>query len=143
MGVADVREITEIIVHCADTQLGEDDHVNAAVIDQWHRDRGWDGVGYHHVITRSGAIEPGRIHKTVGAHAYGHNEQSIGVCLVGGYGGAVDYLIPQWASLRLLLLGLATMYSAARVIGHNDVTSEKTCPNFNVRNWWNHVRDLP
>ena len=34
-----------ITIHCSDSEWG-----NADVIDEWHKKRGWDGIGYHYVI---------------------------------------------------------------------------------------------
>ena len=41
-----VREIKKVIIHCSDSDFG-----TASVIDGWHKERGWDGIGYHYVIT--------------------------------------------------------------------------------------------
>ena len=35
-------------------------HVDAKIIDKWHKERGWSGIGYHYVIKRDGQIELGR-----------------------------------------------------------------------------------
>jgi len=56
--------------------------VSAKVIDQWHKQRGFDGIGYHFVIRQSGAIEKGRVLNKIGAHAKGRNHY-IGICLTG------------------------------------------------------------
>ena len=48
-----------------------------------HLDNGWDGIGYHKVILRSGIIENGRPEFWIGAHVKGLNKSSLGVCLIG------------------------------------------------------------
>ena len=40
-----MREIKKIIIHCSDSEFGD-----AALIDKWHKERGWTGIGYHYVI---------------------------------------------------------------------------------------------
>lgn len=52
-----MRKITSIIIHCADTPNGKEFH--AADIDRWHKERGWQGIGYHWVITIDGTVEAG------------------------------------------------------------------------------------
>ena len=52
-------------------------------IDRWHKERGWDGIGYHYVIYPDGSIHEGRSIDKVGAHAKGRNTTYIGVCLIG------------------------------------------------------------
>ena len=90
-----MREIDKIIIHCSASKWG-----NAEIIDSWHRDRGFAKIGYHFVIdncypdyehfltqapesVQDGFVEPGRPVSEIGAHVYGHNKKSIGICLIG------------------------------------------------------------
>lgn len=129
------RPVELIVIHCADTPPGMD--IGAKQIREWHLDRGWSNIGYHYVIRRNGEAEVGRDEAEVGAHAYGHNARSIGICLVGGGGGAVDYTAAQWDTLKALVMRLKEKYKhfGVRVCGHNDLDHKKTCPNFNVKAW--------
>ena len=34
--------------------------VPVSTIDEWHKERGWDGCGYHFLIRADGTIEKGR-----------------------------------------------------------------------------------
>ena len=70
-----------LIVHCSDTP--DHQNVNAEFIHKMHLDNGWDGIGYHKVILRSGIIENGRPEFWIGAHVKGLNKSSLGVCLIG------------------------------------------------------------
>lgn len=77
------ENLEAIIVHHAATTPRM--KVNADVIDQWHRQRGWLAIGYHWVILRDGSIQPGRLSNQVGAHAGpAWNSRSIAICLAGG-----------------------------------------------------------
>lgn len=129
-----MRKITEIIVHCSDTPEGRDDR--AADIDRWHKQRGFDGIGYHYVIDLYGTIEAGRDIERVGAHAQGHNANSIGICYIGG---ADKNMKPkdtrteaQKQSLRLLIKFLKLKYKDAKVFGHRDF-AQKACPCFDAK----------
>jgi hypothetical protein len=77
-----MRDIDQLVVHCAATRPDQD--IGVAEIDAEHRAQGWDCIGYHYVIRRSGILEKGRPDSQVGAHVKGHNAFSLGICLVGG-----------------------------------------------------------
>lgn len=51
-------------------------------IDKWHKERGWDGIGYHYVVYCDGTIHTGRSLERQGAHAKGRNHY-VGIALVG------------------------------------------------------------
>ena len=121
-------KINKIIIHCSDTPNGRDH--DAADIHRWHQQRGWSGIGYHYVIKLNGDVENGRPDYWQGAHAQAHNNNSLGVCLI----GRDEFTHNQHQGLHILLESLLIDYPDAKVIGHNEVSS-KTCPNFNVQNW--------
>lgn len=128
-----MRKINSIIVHCSFTKPTMDIGVNE--IRQWHTDKGWSDIGYHFVITRDGLVQTGRPIETPGAHARGHNDFSIGVCLVGGMdkkGKAVfNYTQAQMDSMKGFISHLQKKYPKAILKGHNEVSS-KDCPCFDV-----------
>ncbi len=128
-----MRKIDSLVVHCADTPARMD--IGADTIDVWHKQNGWQGIGYHFVIRRDGTQERGRDVAEVGAHVAGHNANSIGICLVGGKGG-FNFTMRQMDSLKELLLRLVADYPDAEILGHTDLDSRKTCPNFDVKEWW-------
>ena len=131
------KETTEIVIHCAATKPSM--KVDATVIDRWHREKGWLKIGYHYVINRDGSIEIGRNEDTVGAHAKGYNATSVGICLVGGLSEDNEpednFTDEQWLMLTRLVDGISSKYPDAKIIGHNNV-STKTCPNFDVGEWY-------
>lgn len=145
------RELTElIVVHCSATGPAAD--IGVAEITRWHKQRGFDTVGYHYVIRRNGAVEVGRRESEIGAHVRGHNGSSIGVCLAGGVsaGGKPEnnFTPAQFASLEDLLRELQGRYPTARVCGHRDLSPDKNgdgritpdefikaCPSFDVAKW--------
>jgi N-acetylmuramoyl-L-alanine amidase len=146
-----MRDITDIIVHCSFTKPreGQNPRIGVAVIRKWHTDpkpegRGWRDIGYHYVIKRDGTLQLGRPLEQVGAHVRGANKTSVGICLVGGMdkrtGKAVnDYTDEQWQTLTMVVGGLTVQYPGVTVSGHNNFTNSKTCPNFDVREWWDTI----
>jgi N-acetylmuramoyl-L-alanine amidase len=137
-----VRNVTEhIVIHCAATKPSMD--TDADDIDRWHRERGWLKIGYHFVIKRDGTIQSGRDVDEIGAHAKGYNATSVGVCLVGGLSEdnkpEENFTEDQWNSLSSVIETLTNKYPDAEVIGHNNI-SDKTCPNFDVGEWYANYR---
>ena len=126
--------ITRIVIHCSDTPNGR--KTSAEDIHRWHRERGWDGIGYHHVITLDGDVQNGRPHYWQGAHADPFNKDSLGICLI----GRDQYTDEQWRSLEGLVIALTEQYQGAEVLGHRDLNEHKTCPNFDVKAWWADVQ---
>lgn len=140
--VINMRKINEIIVHCTATAEGE--NFKAADIDRWHKAKGWNGIGYHHVVDLDGTVEPGRPENEVGAHCLKHNASSIGVVYVGGL--ASDGKTPkdtrtskQKAALVKLLTELKQRYPNAAIHGHRDFAA-KACPSFDATKEYKNIK---
>ena len=142
-----ITRVDYLVVHCAATPPGMD--IGVAEIRRWHMQKGWADVGYHYVIRRDGTIETGRAEQHVGAHAYGYNSHSLGVCLVGGLKkgttkAEANFTPSQYLSLQTLLDDLSARYPDAEILGHRDLPGvNKACPSFDVREWLrrNHEED--
>ena len=133
------RMITKIVVHSTATPPAMD--VGVTEIDQWHRERGWLGIGYHWVIRRDGTVEQGRSEPSKGAHVLNHNSESIGVALVGGAdkdGNPVfNYTYRQMNALLTLLLEIERRHpTILSVTGHSDLDNGKADPMFDVEVWY-------
>ena len=113
------------VIHCSDSPQGRGD--TAETIHSWHKERGWDGIGYHYVILEDGTVENGRPEYWPGAHAKGHNE-AIGICLI----GIDSFTHSQLIELETLLKNHD--FTSDEVVGHYKV-SNKTCPNFDVETY--------
>lgn len=136
-----MRKITEIIVHCSATPEGQNFTVED--IDRWHKQKGWQGIGYHYVIYLDGSVHKGRNEEVIGAHCLGHNAYSIGVCYIGG--------LDKWTkahkdtrteaqrrALIDLLKSLKEKYPNAIIYGHRDF-SKKDCPCFDAKNEYKNI----
>ncbi len=136
-----------IVIHCSATPPSMD--IGAKEIDRWHRTKGWFRIGYHFVIRRDGSIEYGRELSEVGAHAYGVNDRSVGICLIGGVKedgktAQDNFTNAQWVSLEKLVNELEDQFPQARVVGHRDVTPGRDCPCFEVSDWnRNRLQNTP
>lgn len=124
------KNIKLLVVHCSDT----DDSQNLSAVDlhKMHLKFGWNGIGYHKIICRSGKIENGRPEYWIGAHVKGKNTISLGICLIGRY----EFTQKQYLSLERALRKWKFLYPGAKIVGHRDTgNTHKTCPNFDVQAW--------
>jgi len=130
-----------VIVHHSASPFGDAD-----LIDTWHRERGWNGIGYHYVILNGrcngslkyrkdadGLIEIGRPEAVVGAHAgrVGANGDSIGICLIG------NGRFTRWQFCRLIWLlqklNREHVIGTEGIVGHSEIDSLKPeCPGFDM-----------
>jgi N-acetylmuramoyl-L-alanine amidase len=130
----DKRQITDtIVIHCTQTPKNMD--IDVAKVTEWHKDRGFDTIGYHYLIKRDGTLQTGRDEDVVGAHAIAVNGTSIGIALVGG--GTVDnnFNSDQFNTLKSIILTLKDKYNIKKIIGHYQVEASKECPSFDVPEW--------
>ncbi len=151
------RTINFLVIHCSATPNGR--WTTVSDINAWHRARKFtrngaaralhqpmlDAIGYHWVIYTNGNRVPGRSHDEVGAHAFGFNTHSLGICLV----GTDRFSDAQWATLAELVRQLCQQYHIPMqfadpkdprglrgVIGHGQLPDVmKACPGFDVRKW--------
>ena len=152
-----MRNIDSIIVHCSATKAGQD--FTVADIDHWHRQRGFNGIGYHYVIRLDGKLEKGRDVALAGAHCKGWNERSVGICYIGGLdenGRPADTRTnAQKRVLYQIIIDLQREYNILQVLGHRDTSPDlngdrviepyeyvKACPCFDVKEFLRSGREL-
>lgn len=134
--------IQSIVIHCAATPNGH--AFTAKQIDDWHKERNFnrdmtispgycplEHIGYHYVIEVDGTIKCGRPLEETGAHAQGHNHNSLGISMI----GTDQFYLVQWEALLKLIQSLEKELNKTLVLyGHNEL-SPKTCPGFDVPAW--------
>lgn len=145
-----MRDIKRIIIHCTATKEGQDFDVSD--IRRWHLANGWKNIGYHFVIKLNGDIQEGRNIQQAGAHTKGYNQDSIGICYIGGCdkdGKPKDTRTEeQKNALYCLVKTLMKKYGVSEVKGHRDYSPDKnhdgkitqnewvkSCPCFEVSDW--------
>jgi N-acetylmuramoyl-L-alanine amidase len=123
-----------IIVHHSDSTYG-----SAAVIDRWHRQRGFDELGYDFVIgngTNSGdgqiEVGPRWTKQKWGAHDNAldnrFNISGIGICLVGDFNHQHPTTAQRRSLMRLCFYLMKTYHiTPGRVLGHGE-TKDTQCP---------------
>jgi len=148
-------KVKKIFIHCSASAYGD-----VLVFDEWHKKRGWSGVGYHYIILNGrpfpdvkyfpfldGQIQPGRHFDDdptfspdeIGAHVAGRNGESIGICLVG-----VDvFTAAQLNRAKFLVWSLLDFLelTVEDVFGHyEDPNTNKTCPNIEMGDFRTYLR---
>ena len=135
-----------IIHHSAVVLTREGLPVNAAVLENAHRQRGFGTfywgqtyyTGYHYIIYSDGKIEQGRPERCLGAHALGYNS-TLGICLIGNFSstdnpnGAQGSLAPSAAQMKALtelVNSLRNRYQIPiqNIQTHHQVNESTECP---------------
>lgn len=138
-----MRQINYIIIHCSATKAGQNFH--AKDIDKWHRERGFNEIGYHKVIDLDGTVENGRSLSKIGAHCAGHNSDSIGICYIGGLdakGNPCDTRTEeQKIALKATIEYFKSRFPNAKIVGHRDMPNvHKACPCFNAKEEYKDIK---
>ncbi|AWC29202.1 peptidoglycan recognition protein family protein [Bacillus cytotoxicus] len=93
------------------------------------KERGWSGIGYNYFIEEDGTVLEGRgLH--VGAHAKGHNSETIGICMSGNF-DKYDPTPAQIQSLYALCRTFMKQFalSEKHILGHRELEGvTKSCP---------------
>ena len=129
--------ITICIVHCSDSD--NTDHDNIETITRWHIERGFDDIGYHYFIKKSGEIQVGRALEIVGAHVEGFNSESVGICLSGNRNFTDDQMVSAAKLIDSLYLFLPNLKKKFGVLPHRFFNPNKTCPNFELSRIFKHM----
>jgi len=137
------RQINYLVVHCSATPEGRDH--TAKDIDLWHRQRGFNEIGYNYVVRLNGTIEGGRDVDKIPAHVTNHNKDSIGICYIGGIDKKTlqpkdTRTAEQKEALKKLLTELKALYPEAEILGHRDFPGvAKACPCFNAKDEYKNI----
>jgi len=125
----------KVILHCSDTPDFKEgspnqDQYDIFDIDIWHKERGFNSVGYHFVITRGGKVQVGRALDVIGAHVKGHNEDSIAICWMGRSRptkAQLDAIIKLYYKLKVKF---GIKYPDWH--GHYEYNQDKSCPGISM-----------
>ena len=137
-----MRKVKQIVIHHSETPGGDVRFLRHIHV----HDNGWKDVGYHLVICnghghgtwpagQDGEVQPGRHLDSdpylepdeYGAHAYGYNGETVGICLIGNAGKPAT--VKQMLSLIDECVCLCRQFSLGpeAICGHRDLNST-TCP---------------
>lgn len=98
-------------------------------IHNGHIARGYGGIGYNYYVRKSGQIYRGRPEKVEGAHTYGYNDESIGICFEGNFETDVMSDAQLYAG-RWLIYDILKRYPDVEIKRHKDFDAT-ACPGAN------------
>jgi len=156
-----MKKIKRIIIHHSASEWG-----NAFTIDKWHKEKGWSGIGYHWIINNGytnysdyknnrkfyeliGSIECGRTldadewiqANEKGAHAYGYNSDSIGICLIHKTGKYHKKMLNKLFSFLVELI-IKFNIDIDNIVGHCELDSKKPeCPSIDMEKLRNDLKN--
>lgn len=132
-----------IIIHHTDSE-----HGTILDVNEWHNERGFDGVGYHALVPNgwinadefielmNGSLEIGRDWSLEGAHALGYNDY-FGLAMTGKDKFSDKQFNMVLAFCKWLIK--RDDFDISEIKGHNECEGvTKSCPNWDVQ----ELRDL-
>ena len=131
-----MRDIRRMIIHHSASKRNE---TSAADIRRWHTDEkpkgnGWPDIGYHHIVEADGRHVRGRPIEKVGFHTKGHNQDSIGICVVGDNTDiAQQWTMTQIDKLLRVVDSYRFVFPGIEVSGHMDHRPTE-CPGLDAKN---------
>jgi N-acetylmuramoyl-L-alanine amidase len=120
------RAVDKVFIHCSASDNPA--HDNVETIRSWHKQRGFNDIGYHFYINKQGVVLKGRAMEKIPAAQAGHNKGSVAICL----GGLNHFSQEQFFSLKKLCAEIKKLLPHVTFHGHCEV-SNKTCPNFDYK----------
>lgn len=127
------EQIKYTVIHHSVTNPSGDSKKDVDYIAELHRQRGWDGIGYHFVITTDGMVWYVGDLSTARANVADKNEQVIGICMVGDFtkGNPTDEQIVSAHDLCQFFISempqLVNVQDWSALKGHQDMQATQ-CP---------------
>jgi hypothetical protein len=150
MRLLEPDSISVIVIHTTVSPYG-----NVDTITRWHRQVGFETIGYHFIILNcfptyrkwidkqpdpwsDGKSRPGRQLIYQGAHVRGHNNHSIGIAMIGRDG---QFSSAQLKTAVMLCRDMQKRFPHITAIkGHTELDDKKACPETDMdqfRHWVN------
>ena len=95
-------------------------------IHEYHKSKGWAGIGYHYYVRKDGSVYKGRPEEYAGAHCPGVNTSSIGICAEGDF-NQEDMSEEQKQAIIELVAYVKNEHDIEYVKGHREIIAT-SCP---------------
>ena len=123
-----MRDIELGVIHCSATK--ENESFTVEDLKELHVEKnGWSDIGYHYYYTRDGKEHICRPIERSGAHAKGHNKNSVALAYEGGLdssGKPADTRTPeQILSMGVRINKLRAKFGQFPFLGHRDLSPDK------------------
>lgn len=120
-----MKKIEGIVLHNSGVTVEQ----SVEIIHNYHKNKGWAGIGYQYYVRKDGKVYKGRPESMAGAHCVGVNDISIGVCAEGNFNEETMKEVQKQAIIELVK-DVKTRYNIQWIRGHKEMTAT-SCPGTN------------
>lgn len=120
-----MKEVEGIVLHNSGVTVLQ----SVETIHNYHKSKGWAGIGYQYYARKDGSIYKGRPEDMSGAHCPGVNSTSIGICAEGNFNEETMSEAQKQAIIELIK-DIKTRHNIKWIKGHRDILST-SCPGAN------------
>ena len=133
-----MKEIEGIVLHNSGVSVLQ----SIEVIHNYHKNKGWAGIGYHYYVRKDGSVYRGRPENMAGAHCPGVNSTSIGICAEGNFNEETMSDVQKQAIIELVK-DIKSRYNIKWIKGHREILAT-SCPgaNFPLEEIKNEVENI-
>lgn len=133
-----MKEVEGIVLHNSGVSVLQ----SIEVIHNYHKNKGWAGIGYQYYVRKDGSVYRGRPENMAGAHCPGANSNSIGICAEGNFNEENMTDIQKQAIIELVK-DIKSRYNIKWIKGHRDILAT-SCPgaNFPIEEIKNAVENI-
>lgn len=118
-------QVNGIVLHHSGVTVPQ----SVETIHEYHKSKGWAGIGYHYYVRKDGSIYKGRSEEYAGAHCPGVNASSIGICAEGDF-NVEDMSEEQKQAIIELVAYVKDEHNIEYVKGHREILAT-SCPGDN------------
>ena len=120
-----MKEVEGIVLHNSGVSVLQ----SIEVIHNYHKNKGWAGIGYHYYVRKDGSVYRGRPENMAGAHCPGVNSTSIGICAEGNFNEEIMSEVQKQAIIELVK-DIKPRYNIKWIKGHREILAT-SCPGAN------------
>lgn len=120
-----MKEVEGIVLHNSGVSVLQ----SIEVIHNYHKNKGWAGIGYHYYVRKDGSVYRGRLENMAGAHCPGVNSTSIGICAEGNFNEEIMSEVQKQAIIELVK-DIKSRYNIKWIKGHREILAT-SCPGAN------------
>ena len=121
----EMKEVEGIVLHNSGVTVLQ----SVETIHNYHKNKGWAGIGYHYYVRKDGYIYRGRAETMAGAHCPGANSNSIGICAEGNFNEETMSDVQRQAIVELIK-DIKSRHNIKWIKGHREIIAT-SCPGAN------------
>ena len=133
-----MQEVEGIVLHNSGVTVLQ----SVETIHNYHKNKGWAGIGYQYYVRKDGSVYRGRPESMAGAHCPGVNSTSIGICAEGNFNEETMSDVQKQAIIELVK-DIKSRYNIKWIKGHREILAT-SCPgaNFPLEEIKNEVENI-